>query len=424
MAKQERYRRLLGMVIAGSMLGALLGLLPAALDRLRETAGGTPEKTELTAGGNLAARGDLVAGGDLTARGDLVADPTLIAPSRAALGTDPEARRRQQLEFLRGDLARRAEAIGIQEEALRRDLLKTFWKRQAAVSVATVCLALVVVGAVLWRVRSGGFLKTDRRAEETRLRSLQMAVIGALEEFESKLQHAQRTMPGGSASGAAPTTPASAAPAAEADQPAEAGPWSRATDPGALEEGSFFSAERDAAEEDPAPTSSFFAERDALWETARQSLLRELRERDGAGAGGAPAAPGPNANAQPMGGTVSADTAGDRTGTSWARRFLEPDEAYEEAGDPFTAAPGRRQPPVQDAGRVSVDGPWGEPARRRAEGTTPESRSRIRGQIEYLSSEGWTEGEIARRLGVSREEVRLVHELRARGLSSRPLAAG
>lgn len=405
MAKQDRYRKLLSVVIAGSMLGALVGLLPTALDRVRETAGGAPERAVLGAGGRSAA------------------EAALVAPSRAAVGTEPEARRRQQLEMLREDLARRAEAVSVREEALRRDLLETFWKRQAAATVATVCLALVVVGLVVWRLRGSGLLTTDLRAEETRLRSLQMAVIGALEEFETKLQQAQRAAPGMASAPESPAAEAAPAGAAAARAGAEAVPAGAeaarfgadvvpAGADAAPEEGSFFAEEHEPPAgppaAPPAPTSSFFDEPDALWETARESLLRDLRGRETAGS------------------EAASNPARERTGTSWARRFLEPAEE----ADPFAAAPSRWQVAAREDRPGADEGPWGEPAHRPApvaseSGPGPSNpRSRIRAQIEYLSSEGWTEGEIARRLGVSREEVRLTRELRSRGMSGRPLAAG
>ncbi len=345
MAKSNRYRRFLNVVIAGCLLGVIVGMAPSVIERFRGGQAGSQPATGLT-----------------------------VAPSRgraidAAATPEDITRRSQQMNMVRDDLAARHAQVSAQEAALRRDLLGQFWKRQAAVSVMTICLSLAVVLGAIWRTMGRRALQGGLQSEEARLRSLQMAVIGGLEEFETNLRQAQQQT---SAPAAAPEPDLMVSPAPTAEAPPLPEPI--------LEEPrrSFFD-----------PNEEQTASEDRVWQAARASLLEELRERRVEGA--------PEPVAQPEGAWSPEPPPQDST---WARRFLESD-----AEDTL----------------VEPEGPWQEPAPREsaprsapAQMPAGPARPGVREQIEYLAAEGCPQTEIARRLGVSLEEVGLVLQLRSR----------
>lgn len=348
MAKSDRYRRFLNVVIAGSMLGVIVGILPSVVERLRGEEAGSQPAVGLT----------------VTPGGGSVSD--------AAATPEDLARRYQQMDMLRDDLATRQAQISVQEAALRRDLLGRFWKRQAAVSVATICLSLVVVLGVIWRTMGRRALQGGLQSEEARLRSLQMAVIGGLEEFETNLRHAQQQA-SASAPAPAPEPTPLIPPAPSIEMPPQPEPIEE-TPPR-----SFFGPEEEQT-----------ASEGRVWEAARASLLEELRQSR------VESVPEPVAEPD----QAWAPEPPLKTST-WARRFLEQD--------------------AEDTLIEPEEGPWQEPAPRQratrsaaAQMPAGQARPGVREQIEYLAAEGCPQTEIARRLGVSLEEVGLVLQLRSR----------
>ncbi len=287
----QKRRTWLTVVIAGALLGVLIGLAPTLRN---QTQGDARPLTPVGPTGVAA----------VPAWG---ASTGAFEPAVGVAAESPEsARQLEQLALLRDALVEREREVGLREAALRRALLSGFWMRQAVAIALTLMLA---IGAVLLALRLGlgeRILEQRMGRERSRLQKLQLSVIGALENLEAMIASAQQVAPA---------------------VPAARGTTTRA----------------------------------ARAEGARQSLPRETRR--------VPA-------------------------RSWMERLVDPEVSATEAELPTAAVPER-------------EGPWRDPARRTL--PAPDSPApRWRAQVEYLAAEGLNESEIATRLRVSREEVRLV----------------
>jgi len=356
-----------------------------------------------------------------------VSGETLLFPLAGSTGEIPlpDAERIvEQAQLIRGELAARERAIAAQEDLLRRQVLAEFWKRQAAAAAATLGLSLIIVLLLVRRAAAWSGFAQRLRAEESRLRNLQLSVIGALEEFESELA-AARSWAAAEARSRRPAADRSAGPD-PAELPME--PVVFGAGPAPIAPGSS-SARPALARETPGPISGgfFFGEDEHVGTAVPMESGDERRTTGEPGAPrsfpappvarGAEASPvvafqgfqGPHEHVEPP---------------SWARRFLAP----EASGDPSLAGP------TAPAASVA-SGPWTEPVRR--EGPTPGPRNirpyaeggpSTREQVERLTAEGWSETEIARRLGLSREEIHLALMLgrsaRAETLPSSPYGRG
>ncbi len=372
-------KRLLNIVILGSLLGIVVGMAPTLKQRIDEWTGAGGEATEALRNDPQAAR---VTGGVAQALGD---DGSW---ARSA-GNGPEADRRlEQAQILRSELAARERDLAVREELIRRGVVEEFWKRQASAAVAAIALSVLVVLLLARKIIERTGYPEQMRRDESRLRGMQLSVIGALEEFESEVAAARAwaseearirtrqsapTMPP-----KAPATPAQAATVAEADASANA----------------------------PAP--------ETVWEAARRALHNANLDE--------PIGPPP----QPAGGREEA-IAEPLPEPVWQARSTM-------AEQPMTLDPPPEQPiafeappeePVHEY-PVPERGPWGDAHRR--PGPVPQPvqtaeppqpvpvgdvprRQSLRAQVEYLAAEGLSETEIARRLGLSREEVQLAINL-------------
>ncbi|MCK4304949.1 MAG: hypothetical protein KAY24_11995 [Candidatus Eisenbacteria sp.] len=106
-------------------------------------------------------------------------------------GEAPLDRHVEQAQVIREELARRERSVAVREEVLRRQVLEEFWQRQAAASAATIAVALLLVVLVARRMGDWTGFSKRLQNEESRMRNLQLSVIGALEEFESEVAAAR-----------------------------------------------------------------------------------------------------------------------------------------------------------------------------------------------------------------------------------------
>ncbi len=409
MSQSNKRRKYLNVIILMCLLIIVVGFTPTLQQRLAaipgqsSTRAGAPAPSAPVTGEEAARPGS----------GETILYPPSGAAGEIAL---PDAERIvQQAQLIRGELAARERAIAAQEDLLRRQVLAEFWKRQAAAAAATLGLALIIVLVLVRRAADWSGFTQRLREEESRLRNLQLSVIGALEEFESELA-AARSWAAAEARSRRPAADRSVAPD-PLERPAEAvtfgappAPAVRAPQPA-----------RPAEAPEPAQPSrgGFFFGDDEHVGAAVPMGSGELRRpstpsEDPLAAPSREAAPGLDFQPEPA--PIPAEP------QSWARRFLAPEapgmaEQAESAfagpfrrSEPAFAGPSR--PAVTDAGAPT--GPWTEPARREIPTPSPRNAPRYgsggpstREQVERLASEGWGETEIARRLGLSREEIHL-----------------
>jgi hypothetical protein len=352
----------------------------------------------------------------------------------------------QQAQLIRGELAARERAIAAQEDLLRRQVLAEFWKRQAAAAAATLGLSLIIVLVLVRRAADWSGFSQRLREEESRMRNLQLSVIGALEEFESELA-AARSWAAAEARSRRPVADRSSA-SEPADRPAESVALSASP---ASTSQAVFSA-RPATARGSASASSvgfFFGEGEHVGAAVPMGSSDQRRlsgEPEPAtpfeaapgsvGTGESPEAAPWDANAEPVaqrsearvsaapsiecgsafqepwqpaqGAAARMESPQVQEGPqSWARRFLAPEVAE-------TSSPSLPSGPSGSSGPGAAAGPWVEPVRREAPMPGPKNSPRFgnggpstREQVERLTSEGWSETEIARRLGLSREEIHL-----------------
>ncbi len=369
-------KRLLNIVILGSLLGVVVGLAPTLKQQIDEWTGAGGEATDALRNAPQASR---VTDGAAQALGG---DGSWALPS----GNGPEAdRRMEQAQILRSELAARERDLAVREELIRRRVAEEFWKRQASAAVAAIALSVLVVLLLARKIIERTGYPEQMRRDESRLRGMQLSVIGALEEFESEVAAARawaseearlRMRP--SASAVRPQ--ASAVPPQASATPAQAATV----------------AEVDASADAPAP--------ETVWEAARRALHNaNLHE---------PITPLP----QSAGGREEA-VAEPLPEPVWQARstMAEQPRAFEAPPEePVHAHPVPERGPWGDAhrrpGPVPQPVQTAEPPQPVPVGGVPRGQS-LRAQVEYLAGEGLSETEIARRLGLSREEVQLAINL-------------
>lgn len=293
------------------------------------------------------------------------AAPEAPAPWPALAGTGDDARLRQQLEFARLELAEREERVAVREAALRGELQRGFWARQALVGALTLALAALAVPLLLKRGIGWSALREQLRADESRLQRLQLSVIDGLQAFEASLAGARAegaaASSGAGEAGREELTPDRARRLVLAEAPATARPQPQAAPA------------RAPARADRPVRLVEAIEEEQMWPALEP---RPLESEPYAPEEGFVAAD-----------ALEPDAPLSRPRDAWAKRLFAP-EPRAEAPDPRGA------------------GLWSEPARRpvpppRETRALPSARA----QIEYLAAGGLGEAEIARRLRLSREEV-------------------
>ncbi len=315
--------------------------------------------------------------------GAFVSRSTAATPAGAEQGT--LERRLQQLEVARTDLAERERRLAEAEASMKQRLTGRFLHMQVGASVLTFAVTLLLVSVLIRRSPEWSGLQRQLREEASRLRSLQLSVIGALEEFEATINAVGRSP---SAASSKDAQPKESAYKAGAEVPAGG---ERAE----YEEGSRITRSVPGTEEQPIKRGRPPAERPAaparpamdVAGPVRQETLGEMTSR-GEGFFDEASDVMDQRSAAPARNTVrDGSFFPERHPSSWAERLTEKESAMEEQ---------RR-------------GPWSDSLRRK--GTPPPARRPAvpdwRAQAEYLASEGVGESEIARRLGVSRQQVRL-----------------
>lgn len=421
MAKSNRQRRFLNIVIVASVFGILVGLAPTMKQRI-ERALGRPgaSRPEGKWGEVSTDRGGREAqGSGRGAPGAYGAEAPISSGSERKSSPAPD-RRVQQAQVLRYELAERERMVAAQEEILRRQVLEEFWKRQAVATLATVALAALVLLLMARRIADWSGLSKRIREEESRMRNLQLSVIGGLEEFESELAaarawaaaEARARRPGSETARSAGDlpwrqeqdpvyeTPCAGAPFFK-EQPDEqqVGAESSAWDLPAVIERSAHGKQAHAPEEVVHPA----APAEPLEGARHMEPMEVVRPMQ-------PASPreGEVGEAGAFQGNMPAEVAAIQAPAipeSWARRFV--------VSEPGPAAHPQVEP-AQDPPTPGGSGPWAEPIKRQSPTPVPAHQPTPsvggpgpREQVEYLAAEGLGEGEIARRLGLSREEVHL-----------------
>lgn len=404
MAKTSGRRKFLNIVILISSLGIVVTMGPTILDRATGLFGFTPAESPENSWANV--------GDDLDRiQAELEAENS--GETSSALTADDVDRRMQQLQVHAGELIARERAISAREEVIRREVLAEFWKRQGAAAGFTVALATLIVLFLARRIADWTGFTKRLREEEARLRNLQLSVIGALEEFESELA-AARAWAAAEARARRPGT-------AEQDFfPQHAGTEAMPAAEMEAERSFFDDRVRDGLMSMPTPvTRPVEAETPAEEELPTPPGLEELGRREmGAAEAQAPrqaspfSADVPQRTARPIqperpadpfdeawppGSPGAREASGGEAPPTWAERFVEP------AGEPpraeHWADPVRRSEPISPPAHISE---------------TTRGGPGTREQVEYLAAEGLSENEIARRLGLSREEIHLVLTLRRR----------
>jgi hypothetical protein len=334
--------------------------------------------------------------------------PLPTEPFPALSGTGDDARALQQVEIARQELVEREQLVAAQTAALRAGLQHGFWARQMLVGLCTILLAVGTVAYLLQRGVGWSTLRARLRSEEARLHELQLSVIGALQELESTLATARDAAP----------DEARRAPRSMPVAPPEPRPSS---EPVALPD--LRPARAPIAPPDlrPSPASIALSDLQPRPEPAAMPVLgarvRAVPFERGDAPGRAPAAP------------IAA-------GAGWAERFLAREpltvretlvsrepfvarDALMPRGSGLTGGPIRRDElPLRE-----VSEPWPS----QPEPLAPASARPVpsmRAQIEYLSAGGLGETEIARRLRLSREEVRLALALEGQSESRTRRTAG
>jgi hypothetical protein len=374
---QSRCRkRCIWIITAGAVLGIAIGMGPTVLERIGI----------YTAPGML---GDLMGGAQPV-------EATVNDPAESAVTPVVHLqmdRRAEQTQFISEELAAREQAVAAGEAVLAKSLETDFWKRQTMAAAATIAFTMLLTVVVLGRAMEKDGIRKRLRAEETRLRNLQLSVIGSLEEFEANLADARAWA---AAEAQDRNTEFSSH---HIDKALQAEPFAETAN-APLAMNNAFSGE-DEMSPMPALSSpaiapvgntdeSFYAPpaveapplEQPLEQPFEQALepiyQNELTE----------------ALQQPV--FEPQDEYRRDTQNDWPERFVAPPQAVD-------------------------NGPWGESVRRSqpmpAPVNLPEEHGGqapgMRGQIEYLAAEGYTETDIARQLGVSRDEVRLALRLGA-----------
>jgi hypothetical protein len=347
-----RQRKALSLVIALTLLGAALWVTPIMKDRL------APREAPAAPASAVQAA------------------PSQTAGLPALAGMGDEARQRQQLEISRQELLEREQRVAAHEAALRTELLRGFWTRQALASGITLALTAVAVGILLRRGVGWSALREHLRAEETRLHRLQLSVIGGLQELEASIAGA-RTAAGTSSEELHPAEPATRSARMQPERSSH-----------------------------PAPAPSVAPSMEDGFALPLPTIQRSARDASYLAAGGEPQShPEHSARASDARDSAPSSTLG------WAERLIaRGPRAGSESG-------ARRQrpwsEPVRRASLPSRDSQpeWAPPSQPASPALEPAVPG-IRAQIEYLAAAGLAEAEIARRLRVSRDEIRLALTLR------------
>ena len=399
MAKTNGRRKFLNIVILVSSLGIVVAIGPTILDRATGLFGFTPAKAPENSWADVGADLDRI-------QGELATEHS--GETVTALTAVDVDRRMQQLQVHAGELIARERAISAREEVIRRQVLAEFWKRQGAAAGFTVALATLVVLFLARRIADWTGFTKRLREEESRLRNLQLSVIGALEDFESELAAARAW----AAAEARSRRPGAGEPDFFGQRPEEE-PHAAVPE----QEISFFDDRaRDGLMSKPMPVA-----RPANEELPTPPGLDELVRREPLAdiAAPAPVSPFsvevPERTARPMQSEQTPHHA-DAFSEAWP-----PGSPGAQAGAPSTWAE-RFVEPAPESPRA---GHWADPVRR-SEPTPPPAHIAettrggpgTREQVEYLAAEGLSENEIARRLGLSREEIHLVLTLGRRSRRS------
>jgi len=361
-------RSLLMMLVGGGAFGLLLAVAPLVKDRLPAQPVAGERATPAPAGELGAAE---LGAAELGAAALGTADRGVAAPRGAAPGGSSTQwsavaasdgstmRRAEQLALARDELL--AREFRLAEGAAALGGRGFSWRRQAMVALGTVVLALTAVSLALKLGLGWSTWSRRLRAEESRLRTLQLSVLGALEELQATLATAQ----------------------AEAERAGTMAAPPAARETGGVHAPSLSGHDAELVE---SLDSGRAVEPTERGEPIENSAYRDLGDRSE----GARLAEGA------VRGAVTPPPA------SWAARLLGDDQAAE-------AAPPRPRRPLE--------GPWQEPVHRRAPPRQPPAGSTAPwvSQLSDLVAQGLTIPQMARRLQVSREEVTLalaVHERR------------
>ncbi len=527
MATTKGHRKYLNIVIMVCLLGIVLGLAPKIRERLaaqpespgpaaaaehpsRSLEGALPERTASGTGTVAGDRGG--ASGTGTVAGDRggASGTGTVAGDRggASVGGDeialPDAGRMvQQAQLIREELVARERTIAAREALMRRQVLAEFWKRQAAAAAATLAFSLLIVLFLARRAADWTGFSKRLRNEESRLRNLQLSVIGALEEFESELAAARAWAEAEARARRPKLADRASSASAQVDSAAFFDRRSQAAD-----QEDPFRAPATGSLDRPQHTASFFREsgdverartferedrrapaqgqagtqaahpswarsqdssqapvHDPSWARSQDSSQAPVQNRSwvpshdpswSSSRGQAPSHLHPQGELEPRVQRAAGETRSDtqargphgeapRSGAefwaderpvarahrpaippagawddpipqtprasipaeardTWARRFAAPDTERP------LSAPGEREE-REDRGER---GPWSDPARRAGAVTPPthlpqgeRSKFSTREHVQRLAAEGCSETEIARRLGLSREEIHL-----------------
>jgi len=324
-------------------------------------------------------------------------DGSRVEATTPASGEDGE-RLMEQAAVVREELAARERLVAAREEVLRRQVLREFWKRQAVSAAAIIAFSALVVLLLMRRLADWTGFTKRLSEEESRLRNLQLSVIGALEEFESELAAARAW----AAAEARSRRPVADPPRAQPETPIPGVAVSSAENP-------FFRAP------EPEPVSSVTPGEpplDAFEDLpGGEQISRPVPIGTGPPEPTAPRPPTPVeppvAPPEPTPIWPTPEPAPPTSGQgNWAHRFVEP------------------QPPPP---APAEQGPWAEATRRAGSVPEPEHPRQggpsTREQVEYLAAEGMSEQDIAQRLGLSQEEIHLALTL-GRGLRAQPPTHG
>jgi len=372
-------RRFLWIISAGTLVGIFIGIAPSVLERFASSSNPMSPLLAILKPSSANHEIETSSTGTETGSDLLVADYSNDSEAVVNVLTD---RRLQQASIVADELAARERDVAIREAALLGRMNSDFWKRQLPAAAATIALTMVLVMLVLNRAMSKDGIRLRLRDEETKLRNLQLSVIGSLEEFERNLADARVWV---------------AAESSKREHDHSRPQMSNSPSP---------RSSHSMAAEPPAPRPINTVEmiRDEEPNQSRQSELPNSTQTSSAAWSAsheAFIASSPEAS-QKLPDSVSPE---DNRG-SWTRRFVEP-------------VTQRETDLMNDDSKQR--GPWGEPVRRSAEPPAPQNRPPLIGrtpglreQVEYLAAEGFSEAEIAKHLSVSRDEVSLALQMRVR----------
>lgn len=200
----------------GALLGVVVGSVPAVRGRIAALGapGTTPAAVAALPGASApVSRGGRAVVQDPGAR----ARPAVREGGAGAPASTAEAQGQAHLRSRREPLASSAGDLLAQERLLAgrqagRPVGVTSWKQQAAISLATMLLALGLVWGAL-RLGLGRSLWGGRlRSEELRLHHLQNSIVDALEELQAAVANAGALVPRAAPEEAEPVAPSSPTP--------------------------------------------------------------------------------------------------------------------------------------------------------------------------------------------------------------------